>query len=43
MLVLLVIRALSNYTIEIINKLKEDSVKVTSKTLNNVAIYFSQQ
>tara|TARA_A100001201_G_scaffold79900_2_gene71367 strand:- start:1141 stop:2760 length:1620 start_codon:yes stop_codon:yes gene_type:complete len=32
-----VIRALSNYTIEIINKLKEDSVKVTSKTLNNVA------
>ena len=32
-----VIRALSNYTIDIINRLKKDSVKVEEKTLNNVA------
>jgi chaperonin GroEL len=32
-----VIRALSKYTIEIINKLKKDSIKVTKKTLANVA------
>lgn len=32
-----VIRSLSTYTVDIIERLKKDSIKVTKKTLNNVA------